>query len=205
MRKVEVFNILILALLLGAQLSFAQDWGVIRYAKTKANIRANRSTNSQVVGQLKFGQKVKADFLKNNWYAVFNQHETIRDENKAIGYIYAPLLIPNPPSETRTAGNASGILKYRVVAHQDVSYRGTPRMVCRVVLETIRKPSKDTMIKTAQHIWQKCNKGGKEFTVFMYLPGMDTNFSAYGVGEFRLNGMKEFKINKFTLLDTNWE
>lgn len=49
------------------------------------------------------------------------------------------------------------------------------------------------------------NKNWKEFTVFMYLPGMDTNGLAYGVGEFRPNGLKEFKIQSYSLIGTKWE
>lgn len=49
---------------------------------------------------MKAGQRVKADFLKDNWYAVFKVKETVRDESRALGYVYAPLLKLDPPETT---------------------------------------------------------------------------------------------------------
>ena len=68
-------------------------WGAIMYPKAKANIRAKRSADSRLKGQLKEGQPVKADFLQDGWYAVFPVNEEQRNEKKALGYVYAPLLI----------------------------------------------------------------------------------------------------------------
>jgi len=70
------------------------DWGTILSASSKTNIRKERSLKSKIVGSLEPGQKVKTDFLKNNLYAVFNVTESQRDEKKAMGYVYAPLLSP---------------------------------------------------------------------------------------------------------------
>ncbi|MGD1152461.1 MAG: polysaccharide biosynthesis tyrosine autokinase [Syntrophales bacterium] len=72
----------------------AKDWGVILYAKDRTNIRADRSINSEVRGKLEPGQKVKADFLQDEWYAVFDPTETKRDEKGALGYVYSPRLSP---------------------------------------------------------------------------------------------------------------
>jgi capsular exopolysaccharide synthesis family protein len=71
-----------------------KSWGVILYVKDKTNIRADRSIDSRIRSQLEPGQKVKADFLDDDWYAVFNVKETKRDAKKALGYIYAPRLFP---------------------------------------------------------------------------------------------------------------
>ncbi len=67
-------------------------WGAIMYPKAKANIRAKRSADSRLKGQLKEGQPVKADFLQDGWYAVFPVNEEQRNEKKALGYVYATLL-----------------------------------------------------------------------------------------------------------------
>ena len=72
----------------------AKDWGVILYAKDRTNIRADRSINSEVRGKIEPGQKVKADFLQDEWYAVFDPTETQRDEKGALGYVYSPRLSP---------------------------------------------------------------------------------------------------------------
>jgi succinoglycan biosynthesis transport protein ExoP len=80
------------------------DWGTILSAQSKTNIRKERSTNSKIVGSLEPGQKVKADFLKDDWYAVFNVTDSQRDEKKALGYVHAPRLSPGTvkqPSEVK--------------------------------------------------------------------------------------------------------
>jgi capsular exopolysaccharide synthesis family protein len=71
-----------------------KDWGVILYAKDRTNIRADRSINSRITAKLEPGQKVKADFLEDEWYAVFDPTETKRDEKGALGYVYSPRLYP---------------------------------------------------------------------------------------------------------------
>ena len=65
----------------------AQDWGTILSTRSKVNIRAERSLNAEIRGTLKAGETVKADFLKNGWYAVFRPDEKIRDEAKSLGYV----------------------------------------------------------------------------------------------------------------------
>ncbi|PIW32669.1 MAG: hypothetical protein COW28_05445 [bacterium (Candidatus Ratteibacteria) CG15_BIG_FIL_POST_REV_8_21_14_020_41_12] len=104
MRKTGILVVLIV--LFGAFSIFAESRGEIRYAICKpddvVNIRAKRSPKSPIVARLKPGQKVKADFLKNNedgfpWYAVFELDESRGDESSALGYVYAPLLALSPP------------------------------------------------------------------------------------------------------------
>ena len=70
------------------------NWGLILYAKDRTNIRASRSIESAIRGTLEPGQKVKADFLEDDWYAVFNIKEIKRDTKNALGYVYAPRLSP---------------------------------------------------------------------------------------------------------------
>ncbi len=90
-------------------------------------------------------------------------------------------------------------LKYTVVERQDISYLGTPRMVFRVVVETNRIPSEAELKEIAIQLWRDGNKHWKEFTVFMYLPYMDIHSIAYGIGEFRPQGLKEFEIQDFAI------
>lgn len=73
----------------------------IRYAYTPTNIREARTTKSKIIAKLYKGEKVKVDFLRNNWYAIFEVGESERNENKALGYVYAPLLKKNPPLSFR--------------------------------------------------------------------------------------------------------
>ena len=102
-------------------------------------------------------------------------------------------------------GENKEILKYSITEKQDVSYLNTPRMIYRIILDVDKLPSDKEMEKTAIDIWEKGNKNWKEFTVFMYLPGMDTKSLAYGVGEFNQTGLTEFKKNEYALIETKWE
>jgi hypothetical protein len=72
----------------------AQSWGTVMSVLGKTNIRANRSMKSRITGELKAGEKIRADFLKNDWYAVFNLNEKYREETKALGYVHALNLSP---------------------------------------------------------------------------------------------------------------
>ena len=102
-------------------------------------------------------------------------------------------------------GENKEILKYSITEKQDVSYLNTPRMVYRIILDVDKLPLDKEMEKTAIDIWEKGNKNWKEFTVFMYLPEMDTKSLAYGVGEFNQTGLTEFKKNEYALIETKWE
>lgn len=64
----------------------AQEWGEIREATLNLNVRAKRTPKSEHIVTLAKGQRVKVDFLNDNWIAVFNLNETKRDEKRAIGY-----------------------------------------------------------------------------------------------------------------------
>jgi uncharacterized coiled-coil protein SlyX len=75
------------------------SWGTIVHVEGKTNIRTKRSLDSRIRGSLMPGQPVKADFLKDNWYAVFKITEAVRSENKALGYVYAPRLLKAPSPE----------------------------------------------------------------------------------------------------------
>lgn len=97
------------------------------------------------------------------------------------------------------------ILSYKIIGKKDISYLNTPRMVYRVALEVEKVPDKENMEKTAIEIWRDGNKKWKEFTVFMYLPEMNTEGIAYGIGEFTPNGLKEFQMMDIALYGTKWE
>lgn len=97
--------------------SFAADWGTIIYPRSDTNIRAKRSVASKLKGQLKAGQPVKVDFLRNSWYAVFKVTEKRRNEKMARGYVYAPSLIDKSES------NSSGSTSYEEKSARDTSLK----------------------------------------------------------------------------------
>lgn len=84
------------------------SWGTIMHVKGKTNIRTKRSADSRIRGSLMPGQTVRADLLKDNWYAVFKTEETERSEINAMGYVYAPILLKSPSPETAAGAGAKG-------------------------------------------------------------------------------------------------
>lgn len=105
-----------LCVLMLASAPLAADWGEIREAANTLNVREGRTPRSEHVVTLAKGQRVRVDFLKDGWYAVFTVNETERSEKRAIGYANAKYLLPvkeEAPatlSDARpeTAGEAAG-------------------------------------------------------------------------------------------------
>ena len=72
--------------------SFAASWGTIVSPNTDVTVREKRSKRSKAVDRIKAGQHIKVDFLKKDWFAVFSVKEKRRNEDRALGYVYAPHL-----------------------------------------------------------------------------------------------------------------
>lgn len=64
----------------------AESWGEIREAERNLNVRAKRDYKSEHIRTLPKGERVKVDFLKNGWYAIFPLDAVERTESSAIGY-----------------------------------------------------------------------------------------------------------------------
>ncbi len=92
--RLRLFFFWILLLLAVAANAEAQRWGQLRTASIPVTIMAERHLDATVRGQILPGQWVKVDFLGHNWVAVFPKEENRRDESRAQGYAYAPLLKP---------------------------------------------------------------------------------------------------------------
>lgn len=114
----------------------------------------------------------------------------------------APAKTEKPVVKVLTRNKA--LLPYKIVEKEDVSYAGTSRLVVRVMVEIEKLPNKDELTRIANTIWNNGNTRWAEFTVFLYLPEMNTHSIAYGVGEFRPSGLKEFTIHDYALYDTKW-
>ena len=91
------------------------------------------------------------------------------------------------------------LLPYEIVEKKDISYAGTSRMTNRVLLETSQKPKEQEMKDVASSIWKDGNKSWDEFTVFIYLPKMDTQSIAYAIAEFSPKELVKFEINEWAL------
>jgi uncharacterized protein YgiM (DUF1202 family) len=68
------------------------DWGKIVTLQSDVNLRTERTSGSAQVRTLKAGGRVRVDFLKNGWYAVFEENEVLRSENRALGYALRGLI-----------------------------------------------------------------------------------------------------------------
>lgn len=78
-------------------------WGELRVIERKVNLRRARMPTSGHVRTLQPGDRVKVDFLKDDWYAVFDLNEGVRSEKKAIGYVFRKLIEPSPSPAVREA------------------------------------------------------------------------------------------------------
>ena len=96
-------------------------------------------------------------------------------------------------------------LPYVIVEQEDISYLDNPRITSRVILDVDTIPSEIEIINTATYIYEQENKKWKGYTVFIYLPEMNTGFASYGIGEFNKDGLVNFRINKNSLKGTTWE
>jgi uncharacterized protein YcfL len=97
------------------------------------------------------------------------------------------------------------VLKFEIIQKQDISSLNNPRMINRIILDVDSLPTEQEMKNTATSIWENGNKTWKEFTVFIYLPEMNTELSAYGIAEYGENGLVKFDISKIALYNTKWE
>ncbi|QJB57652.1 LptA/OstA family protein [Pseudodesulfovibrio sp. zrk46] len=100
----------LLCLLLASGSACAEDWGEIREATQNLNVRDQRTPKGEHVVTLARGQRVKVDFLRNGWFAVFNLNEASRDEKRAIGYANSKFLakVAQQPSK-KTADETTAV------------------------------------------------------------------------------------------------
>ena len=196
MKKQCIILIILTGVFFNAFSTFAQNWGEIRYVHGPTHIRADRSVQSEVVGLLTTSQKVRADFFKDKWSAVFDLEVTVRNENKAMGYVYAPLLKADPPRTPKTAEEQPTALKYDIVEVEQQEIEGceTPRMAYRVIVDTDETPSENQLTQIATELWKNGNTKWKEFVVFMYLPEMDTHSYAFSIVEFKNRQLEAFRV-----------
>lgn len=82
-----LFALCLLACFVFATPALAEQWGSIYEVKSNLNVREKRTPKSEHVLTLTKGQRVKIDFIKNNWGAVFALDELQQDEALALGYV----------------------------------------------------------------------------------------------------------------------
>ncbi|WP_285905465.1 SH3 domain-containing protein [Pseudodesulfovibrio pelocollis] len=68
------------------------DWGKVVTLQREVSLWRDRTSGSTQVRTLKAGERVRVDFLKGGWYAVFEEGEVLRSENRALGYALRALV-----------------------------------------------------------------------------------------------------------------
>ncbi|MUM76872.1 SH3 domain-containing protein [Pseudodesulfovibrio sp. F-1] len=68
------------------------DWGKVVTLQRDISLWRERTSGSTEVRALKAGDRVRVDFLKSGWYAVFEENEVLRSENRALGYALRALV-----------------------------------------------------------------------------------------------------------------
>lgn len=97
------------------------DWGKTVTLQSDVNLRTERTSGSAQVRTLKVGERVRVDFLKNGWYAVFEENEVLRSENRALGYALRGLIegedvgqeafSPEPDAKTAPSQSARPVIE----------------------------------------------------------------------------------------------
>ena len=86
------------------------------------------------------------------------------------------------------------ILNFKSLSEKKVGLRSQNRAIQKILVITPEEhPSKDLMKNTAISIWEE-NLHYNEFTIFIYLEGMDTSASAYCIVEFNKQGITDFIV-----------
>ena len=108
-------------------------------------------------------------------------------------------------SSTEQAKPKPKSIRYQLVKTDDVSYLNTPRIVYRVVLDVPALPLKQDLEYTAGLIRKSDTRNWAEFTVFMYLPEMNTGSASYYAAEFEQNKLVRSEVQELSLYGTKWE
>ena len=106
-----------------AAVCIAADWGTVLYTRSETVIREKRTVKSRIKGRLKENQAVRADLLKDHWYAVFPVNARQRNEKKALGYVYKERLTSEKPE---SAAAEADIKKKREPAQEPVDLKPAP-------------------------------------------------------------------------------
>jgi len=165
-------------------------------------------------GEEKYLNKAIILFVSAIFLVSCQQSEKTKAQEDNV--IKAPGVIskePSPEQHGNQFHDQSGLtkisvdntLRFNIVERKDISFLNTPRMVYRVVVDVNNIPTKEQLKNIAIAIWEDGNKKWQEFTIFLYLTGMDYQGFAYGIAEFKPTGLFKFDIIDSALLDTKWD
>jgi len=86
-------NVLSIPLMRSGTADVVTDWGEVRVARVMSRIRAQASTQSDVVGNLSTGDSVRVEPAPNGWFRVYASDLVPRLRAKPLGFIYGTLLV----------------------------------------------------------------------------------------------------------------
>ncbi len=93
-----------------------------------------------------------------------------------------------------------------IVNYEDISAEGRKHFLARAVLVTDEIPIPTVVEYVARAIWDQHGEGWDDFTVYVYLEGMNTNADPWGIGEFSRDGSEKFSTDEMALSGTKfWE
>ena len=96
------------------------------------------------------------------------------------------------------------VLSYRVLEREDISVANLRRKTIRIMLPIQTLPADADVRATAYQIWSDGNRSWDSYTVWTYLPGMETQGAAYATTEFTPAGLKSFRVSSAGLYGTTW-
>ena len=91
-----------------------------------------------------------------------------------------------------------------IVGYEDSSQAGRSHFLARVVLVTDQIPDPGIVEHVGRAIWKKQGKGWDDFTVLIYLQGMNTKAAAWGTGQFSRDGLEKFSTDEMALAGTKY-
>jgi hypothetical protein len=167
-----------------------------KWASSAVNVRSSAGVEEGVFTDNK-STVLSENQLVYTLNEITNGFEQIYDvDGKKLGWVSTNYLQDNKIVKE--------ILSFKVVKKEKVGLKSQNRAIQKIIVQTKSLPNEDTLKNTATNIW-KNNSNYDEFTVFVYLEDMDTNYNAYCIIEFSSTKMTDFMILESTLIDTKWE
>ena len=98
-------------------------------------------------------------------------------------------------------------LNFQALNVKKVGLNTQNRATQKIIANSDSLPNEDILRETALKHWKRNSFSSyDEFTVFIYLDGMDTNSTAYSIVEFNKGGnITFFKVNDYSLIGTKWD
>ncbi len=191
---------------------------ITKHSKANLNIRRSPGTKHEILKTVEPNTKLMIfDSTVSGFIMILN------DDSTKYGWASEKYLQKNPLTKnqleelankitiqrmeqtvTQSSTDDSEILEYEIIKKQKVGLPTDNNMVYRIVVSVEEIPTDKQMKKTATEIWKNGNTNWNEFTVFIYLPEMDLNYSAYGIFEFTPSGLNNFFKSTSNLFGTKY-